>query len=182
MNLIEALRSGKQADAGGETVIVSRQAVEEAADLLEQRAKPINTKTDDATFDEVRFHLLMIDEQDARHQAMAFRDFVPGLLDYTVTLRAQVAMLRDALSEIITQDDAHELDSRHINKGRDTLTATDSTEYRKQIEKEALERAAKNFEQVDEEMYNPLTAKTVVTLLRSWANGGDLLPTRKDRR
>ncbi len=42
-------------------------------------------------------------------------------------LSAEVAMLREALSEIITQDDAHQLDSRHINKGRDALTATEAT-------------------------------------------------------
>jgi hypothetical protein len=63
---------------------LDRQAAQIAM-LRERSAEltiPINTKTDDETFNEVRGHLLLTTEMDDRHQAMAFRDFVPGLLKY----------------------------------------------------------------------------------------------------
>jgi len=65
-------------------------------------------------------------------------------------LSAEVAMLREALSEIITQDDAHELDSRHINKGRDAIAATEATAaaWEQRVRDEALERAAAECERM----------------------------------
>lgn len=45
--LIAALRSGKQADMDGTTVIVSRQACEEAADALEAQEKDPDDRRDD---------------------------------------------------------------------------------------------------------------------------------------
>lgn len=55
------------------------------------RTRSVPTVVDADTFGDVEVHLRLTLEQDQRHQAMAFRDFVPGLLARITELEAQVA-------------------------------------------------------------------------------------------
>ncbi len=74
----------------GKTVVMCQYCHQRAAEL----SKPINVAIDGKSFDEVRGHLLLTTEMDDRHQAMAFRDFVPSLLEFTSAQRGRASMFK----------------------------------------------------------------------------------------